>query len=63
MTNSADPDHLVQKPTDLDLHVCKGRACPGLAGQGLIYIGQGYFFLEKRLLILSNIRTDTEQTE
>ena len=32
MTNSADSD---QKPTDLDLRVCKGRVSPGSAGPGL----------------------------
>ena len=33
MANSADSE--VQKPTDLDLHVCKGRTYPGSAGLGL----------------------------
>ena len=26
---------LLQKPTDLDLHICKGRVYPGSARQGL----------------------------
>ena len=37
----------LQKPTDLDLHSCKGRVYPVLAGQGLIkstIIGNGVSF-------------------
>ena len=36
MANSADPDQLLQKPTDLDLHCLQGRVYLGSAGQGLI---------------------------
>ena len=36
MANSTEPDQLAsQKPTDLDLPICKGRAYLGLAGPGL----------------------------
>ena len=36
MTNSTDPDQfLLQKPTDLDLHCCKGKAYLDSAGPGL----------------------------
>ena len=35
MANSADPDQLASKPTDLDLHCLQCRVYSGSAGQGL----------------------------
>ena len=35
MINSADPDQLASKPTDLDLHCLQMQGIPGSAGQGL----------------------------
>ena len=33
MTNSVDPDRILKKPTDLDLHCLQNRVYPGSAGK------------------------------
>ena len=38
LTEQIQISWLLQKPTDLDLPVCKGRAYLGSAGQGLILL-------------------------
>ena len=35
MTNSADPDQLASRPTDLDLHCSQRQGISGSAGKGL----------------------------
>ena len=52
MTNSADPDHLVQKPTDLDLHCLQRQGMSRFSRTRVNLYRARLFFSGKKIINL-----------